>query len=186
MHEHAPSSAEALRPGASDEEIAALKRSVECDIPPALEMWLRVNNGSTAKDVRRPIPGGGISLHPHPDSLIFPGGMKFLGCKEIIVHYVDYLRIAQDIGDTEYWKPSWIPIAAQNDAPYGIILDTQSGYNPPPLLRFSEGDYPSFYLPSLCAFLQPLAGLLETGEEPGSAVEFDRYFVADGRIHWPY
>ncbi|MGJ5756649.1 cell wall assembly regulator SMI1 [Streptomyces puniciscabiei] len=184
LREHAPVSAEALQPGASDEEIATLKRRLRCEIPQALEAWLRVNNGSTAKDVRESLPGGGIALRPHRDSVIFPDGMRFLGCQEIADQYADYLHIAGDIQDDDYWKPWWIPVAAKSDGPYGIILDAQTSYDPSPLLKFREGDYPSSYLPSLTDFLRPFADLLERGEAPGTSMEYKRFFVADGRIAW--
>ncbi|WNM33664.1 SMI1/KNR4 family protein [Streptomyces sp. Li-HN-5-11] len=184
LQEHAPASAEALRPGASDEEIATLNEHLGFEVPDALEAWLRLNNGSTAKDSRKNLPGGGIALLPHRESVIFPDGMRFLGCKEIADRHANYLHIARDIGDDDYWKSPWIPIAEKGDAPYGIILDAQASHDLLPLLRFSEGDYPSFFLPSLSGFLCPLADLLETGEAPGSVMEYKRSFVADGRICW--
>jgi cell wall assembly regulator SMI1 len=110
--------------------------------------------------------------------------MRFLGCGEIADHYVDYLHIARDIQDDDYWKPWWIPFAARSDGPYGIILNAESSCDLPSLLKFREGDYPSFYVSSLTDFLRPLADLLDTGEAPGSPMEHKRFFVADGRISW--
>ncbi|WP_326665753.1 hypothetical protein [Streptomyces canus] len=75
-------------------------------IPDVLEVWLRMNNGSTAKDSEKPIPGGGTARLPHRDSIIFPDGMRFLGCKEIAGRHAEYLHIARDIGDGDYWKTS--------------------------------------------------------------------------------
>jgi cell wall assembly regulator SMI1 len=184
LQEHAPASAEALRPGASDEEIATLNERLGFEIPDILEAWLRMNNGSTAKDSRKAIPGGGIALLPHPDSMIFPGSMRFLGCKEIADEHADYLHIARDIGDDEYWKSPWIPIMEKSDGPYGIILNSETFSDPLPLLRFREGDYPSPFLSSLSEFLRPLADLLNTGEAPDSAMEYERFVVTDGRICW--
>ncbi|WP_369030837.1 SMI1/KNR4 family protein [Streptomyces adonidis] len=181
---HAPASAEALRPGASDEEIAGLNENLGFEIPTVLETWLRMNNGSTAKDSAKPIPGGGISLLPHRDSVIFPGGMRFLGCKEMAGRHAEYLHIAQDIGDDEYWQSPWIPIMEKSDGPYGVILDAQNPPGPPPLLTFSEGDFPSFFLPSLDDYLRPLSDLLETGSAPGSVMEHERFTVTDGRLRW--
>lgn len=184
LRRNAPASAEALRPGASDEEIARLNEELGFDVPDVLEVWLRLNNGSTAKDSEKPIPGGGTALLPHPDSVIFPGGMRFLGCKEIADWHAEYLHIARDIGDDDYWKSQWIPVMEQSDAPYGIILDAQNPPGSPPLLRFSEGDYPTSFLPSLGDFLRPLSDLLETGQAPGSAVTHERFTVAEGRLRW--
>ncbi|MFF9028703.1 SMI1/KNR4 family protein [Streptomyces iakyrus] len=184
LRRNAPASAETLRPGASDEEIARLDAALGFDIPDVLEVWLRLNNGSTAKDSEKPIPGGGTALLPHRDSVVFPGGMRFLGCKEIAHRHAEYLYIARDIGDDEYWKSPWIPVMEQSDAPYGIILDAQNPSGPPPLLRFSEGDYPTSFLPSLGDFLRPLSDLLETGQAPGSVMAHERFTVAEGRLRW--
>jgi hypothetical protein len=63
-----------------------------------------------------------------------------------------------------------------SDGPYGILLDTQNSSGSPSLLSFSEGDYPSSCLPSLGAYLQPLADLLESDGAPS---------VTEGRIRWP-
>ncbi|MER6425100.1 SMI1/KNR4 family protein [Streptomyces sp. NPDC001137] len=183
LRKRAPASAEALRPGASDEEIARLNEQLGFEIPAVLEIWLRLNNGSTAKDSAKPIPGGGIARLPHRDSIIFPGGMRFLGCKEIANRRAEYLHISQDIGDSDYWKSPWLPIMEKSDTPHGIILDAQNPHGSP-LLKFREGDYPSFFLASLGDFLHPLSDLLETGEAPESVMEYERFSVAEGRICW--
>ncbi|MDQ0908475.1 hypothetical protein QFZ22_004460 [Streptomyces canus] len=157
------------------EEVARLNESLGFEIPDVLEVWLRMNNGSTAKDSERPIPGGGIARLPHRDSVIFPDGMRFLGCREMADQHAEYLHIARDIGDGDYWKVPWIPIMEKSDGPYGILLDRQNPPGSPSLLSYSEGDYPSSHLPSLGAFLQPLADLLESGGAPS---------VTEGRICW--
>ncbi|KUN73331.1 hypothetical protein AQJ46_08980 [Streptomyces canus] len=184
LRRNAPVSAEALRPGASDEEIARLNEELGFDIPDVLEVWLRMNNGSTAKDSAKPIPGGGTARLPHRDSIVLPGGMRFLGCEDVARRRSEYLHIAQDIGDDEYWRPSWIPVMEKSDGPYGVILDAQNAPGPPPLLTFDEGDYPTFFLPSLEDFLRPLADLLETGSAPGSVMEHERFTVTDERLRW--
>ena len=184
LRSNAPASAEALRPGASDEEIAHLEEELGFEIPDVLEVWLRMNNGSTAKDSAKPIPGGGTARLPHRDSIVLPGGMRFLGCEEVARRRAEYLHIAQDIGDAEYWRPSWIPVMEKSDGPYGVILDARNPPGPPPLLTFDEGDYPSFFLPSLEDFLRPLADLLETSSAPGSVMEHERFTVTDERLRW--
>ncbi|MFE0382776.1 SMI1/KNR4 family protein [Streptomyces bungoensis] len=186
LRDHAPASAEVLRPGATDEEIATLTHRLGFEIPEALAAWLRVNNGSTAKDVRKPLTGGGVALLPHRDSAIFPDDMRFLGCREIAEQHANYLHIAQGIGDDEYWKPQWIPIAEKGDGPYGIILSADTSSSSLPLLKFREGDYPGLFVSSLTEFLRPLADLLETGQAPGTVMEYERFSVADGRIDWSY
>ena len=84
LEENAPASAQALNPPAAEADIRELRDSLGCQVPEALETWLRLNNGSTAKDSRISIPGG-VRLTPHLDSKIFPGGEVFLDCQSIVV-----------------------------------------------------------------------------------------------------
>jgi cell wall assembly regulator SMI1 len=181
---HAPASAEALRPPAANEDIDRLNEHLGFEIPGVLEAWLRMNNGSSAKDATQPIPGGGVALIPHLDSLLFPVGRAFHGCKEIARRHGNYLHIAQDIDDEDYWKPEWLPVVETSDAPYGLILDSGPPGGNTPVLRFSEGSYPAPYLPSLGDLLRPMADLLEHGEAPGTVMEHQRFAVTDRRLDW--
>lgn len=86
LEEHAPASAQALNPPATDADIQRLSDHLRFRLPQALETWLRQNNGSTAKDSTTAVPGG-FRLVPHVDSRIFPGGEVFLDCQSIINHH---------------------------------------------------------------------------------------------------
>ncbi|MFJ9121354.1 SMI1/KNR4 family protein [Streptomyces sp. NPDC102394] len=184
LRKHAPASAEALRPGAIDEEITQLNERLGFEIPAVLEAWLRLSNGSTAKDTTEPLPGGGRRIDPHIDSLILPGNYAFRSCEEIWNKYRFYLRSAEELGDEEYWKPSWLPVAEAFDSPDGLIVVAGESADDAPLLRFAEYYHPSHYLPSLSAYLIAVADLLEHGEAPGTAMERQRFAVVDGRLDW--
>ncbi|MFQ6200349.1 SMI1/KNR4 family protein, partial [Streptomyces sp. NPDC000405] len=142
LEEHAPASAQALNPPATDADIQRLSDHLGFRLPQALETWLRQNNGSTAKDSTTAVPGG-LRLVPHVDSRIFPGGEVFLDCQSIIDHHGNDLRIADDIGDEEWWMPSWIPVLAETDAHYGLILDAGQQDESVPVLAYRETDYPT-------------------------------------------
>lgn len=171
---NAPASVQALRPPATDADIDRLNEYLGFEIPDVLEAWLRVNNGSTAKDSKRPIPGGGTALIAHVDSVIFPDGKVFHGCEEIMRQHAEYLHMARDMGDEDYWKPSWIPIVEKSDAPYGFILDAEQREGISPILSFSESSYPTPYASSLSGLLTPVAEVLEHGEATAT----------DGRVNW--
>lgn len=184
LRKHAPASAEALRPGATGEEISRLNERLGFEIPDVLEAWLRLNNGSTSKDTTQPLPGGGWRVDPHIDSLVLPGNYAFRSCEEIWNKYRFYLRSAEEMGDEEYWKPSWIPVAEAFDSPDGLIVVAEDSAPDAPLLRFAEYYHPSPYLPSLSGYLVSVADLLEHGEAPGTAMEGQRFDVVDGRLDW--
>ncbi|MFE3858091.1 SMI1/KNR4 family protein [Streptomyces griseorubiginosus] len=184
LRNHAPASAEALRPGATDEEISRLNEGLGFEIPDVLEAWLRLNNGSTSKDRTESLPGGGRRIYPHIDSLVLPGNYAFRSCEEIWNKYRFYLSSAEDLGDDGYWKPSWIPVAEAFDSPDGIIVVGEDPAGATPLLRFAEYYHPSPYLPSLSGYLASVADLLEHGEAPGTAMERQRFDVVDGRLEW--
>jgi cell wall assembly regulator SMI1 len=184
LRKHAPASAEALRPGATDEDISRLNEGLGFEIPDVLEAWLRLNNGSTAKDTTEPLPGGGRRIYPHIDSLVLPGNYAFRSCEEIWNQYRFYLGNAEELGDEECWKPSWIPVAEAFDSPDGLIVVAEDSAGAAPLLQFAEYYHPSPYLPSLSGYLASVADLLEHGEAPGTAMERQRFDVVDGRLDW--
>ncbi|MFF3243839.1 SMI1/KNR4 family protein [Streptomyces sp. NPDC002870] len=184
LEANAPVSAQALKPPATNEDIDRLNEYLGFEIPDVLDAWLRMNNGSTAKDSTAPISGGGMALISHAGSLIFPDGEVFLGCEEIMRRHAEYLQIASSIDDEDYWKRSWIPVVEKSDAPYGFLLDAERRGESAPVLRFGEGDYPEVCLPSLSGLLCPIADVLEHGEAAGSLMAYRRATVTDGRIEW--
>jgi cell wall assembly regulator SMI1 len=183
LEENAPASAQALNPPATDADMRELRDSLGCQVPEVLEVWLRCNNGSTAKDGRTAIPGGG-RLTPHLDSKIFPGGEMFLDCRSIVDRYQNNLRVAEDIGDEDWWEPSWIPVLAEADAHYGLILDAGQRDESVPVLAYRETDYPKRYASSLEELLAGVADMLEHGRGDGGLTRGRRASVQDGRVVW--
>ncbi|MEV7392872.1 SMI1/KNR4 family protein [Streptomyces sp. NPDC091215] len=183
MENNAPSSAGALNPPAGDEDISRLRSALGGDIPDVLEVWLRMNNGSTAKDRREPISGG-FRVVRHPDSAVFPLGKAFLSSREMIAHRADYLHIAAEIGDEDYWQPSWIPVIEALDAPYGFLLDMKGEGNSFPVLSFSEGSYPRPYAPSLAHALTAVANAINHGTGSDFSLSGTAATAVDGRITW--
>ncbi|MFJ8060954.1 SMI1/KNR4 family protein [Streptomyces sp. NPDC096142] len=191
LERNAPASARALNPPATEVDIQHLNHSLGFHIPEPLETWLRLNNGSTAKDSRIPIPGG-FQLIPHVGSSMFPGGEVFLDCQSTINRYRDYLRIAHDIGDEDWWKPSWIPVLAAADGHYGVILDAGQTDGSIPVLAYRETAYAKVYASSLEQLLTGVADVLEHGQgnsalngQGNSALTRGyRVSVQDERVVW--
>ncbi|WP_405476172.1 SMI1/KNR4 family protein [Streptomyces sp. NBC_00009] len=142
----------ALSPGATDERLGALSGTLQCELPAVLETLLRLNDGSTAKNRREGLPGGGVAVITDPDCAILDG-MELLGSQEIVKRYREYLAYAE--GDPNYWKPNWIPIIQSQDAPYGFLLAVADGGVS--VMEFSEGSYPTAVEWSLAELLGKLA-----------------------------
>jgi cell wall assembly regulator SMI1 len=183
LETNAPASAQALNPPATDADIRHLNDILGFRIPQALESWLRLNNGSTAKDSKAPIPGG-FQLIPHIDSSIFPGGEVFLDCQRIFDQHQDCLRIADDIGDEDWWKPSWIPVLAKADAHYGLLLKAGQQDGAASLLAYRETDYAKHFTSSLGELLTAVADALEHVQENTPLTRGYRASVHDGRLLW--
>ncbi|MCW8103149.1 SMI1/KNR4 family protein [Streptomyces tauricus] len=185
LQSNAAASAQALNPPATDTDIQHLNDSLGFRIPQVLETWLRLNNGSSAKDSRIPIPGG-FQLVPHLDSKIFPGGEVFLDCQSIIDRHQQFLRIADGIEDDDWWKPSWIPVLAETDAHYGLLLDVGHADEsaPVPVLAYRETDYATHYASSLGHVLNAVANALEDRREGGVLTHGRHASVKDGRVIW--
>ncbi|MGW3635901.1 SMI1/KNR4 family protein [Streptomyces sp. NPDC005122] len=183
LRDRAPANAGALNPPATDADIERLNTSLGFRVPRGLETWLRLNNGSTARDFRTPIPGG-FQLFRHLDSPIFPAGMVCLDCGSSIDHHRQFLRIADDIGDTDYWNPSWIPVLAAADGHYGLLLDAGRADGNGMVLYYSETEYAKFHAASLGQVLNAVADALE-GRHGGSVLTRGRHaHVQDGRVVW--
>ncbi len=183
LEAHAPASAQALNAPATAADLRELRDGLGYDIPGDLEAWLRLNNGSTAKDSSTPVPGG-TRPAPHPDSALFPGGEVFLDCRSITTLYRNNIRIADEIGDTDWWAPSWIPIVAQPDSHHGLVLDTGQGRGADPVLAYHETDYPKPHAASLEEVLTGVADMLEHGDGDGLLTRGYEATVQDGRVVW--
>ncbi|MGW7008839.1 SMI1/KNR4 family protein [Streptomyces sp. NPDC054933] len=141
LQHNAPTSAQALRPGAGASDLRALADALGFEVPPHLRAWLSLNNGSTANWAYVQIPGG-TRIDQTPDAGIFPGGKVFLDCQSIARQYTEHLHLSRELGDEGEWEPQWIPVVELGDAPYGYAIDA-SGPPDAPLVEYGEGSLPS-------------------------------------------
>ncbi|MFJ3880808.1 SMI1/KNR4 family protein [Streptomyces sp. NPDC090077] len=183
LEDHAPASAEALNPPAADADILRLNDSLGFPVPEPLEAWLRLNNGSTARDSKTPISGG-YQLNQHRDSLIFPGGAAFLDCRRIIENHQQFLAIAHDIDDEDWWKPTWIPVVAYFDGHNGLALESETHDATLPVLSYSESDYAKTYASSLGEVLTAMANTLEHNTPGNALTRGYQASIQDGRVFW--
>ncbi|MEU1417651.1 SMI1/KNR4 family protein [Streptomyces sp. NPDC005731] len=133
---NAPSTAQALRGPATDEDIAGLRDALGFEVPDVLEALLRANNGSGAKDTTQTLPNGRVVPVNHVDSVIFPFGKVLLGCEEIVEARAQMLDMAQEAEG--YWEPHLIPVIWDFErAYYGYALDASgsSGFR---VLHYAE------------------------------------------------
>lgn len=130
--------------------IDAAEEDMGTRLPPELQAWLLLNNGSTAKDVLE-----GCLYQPHPDSVFLPGDNVFLDLGQVVDEYRDLLAGGAD------WQPGWIPFAQQSDTPYGYFLDAGAGSVQAPVMYFAEATLPKLAFPSLADFLEAMADALE-------------------------
>ncbi|MBD0708610.1 MULTISPECIES: SMI1/KNR4 family protein [unclassified Streptomyces] len=183
LEAHAPGNTAVLRPPASDEDLRLLEEALGFAVPGDLVAWLRRNNGGTALDHRVPLPEGGHRYVPHPHSAFLPRGEVFLDCESIGLLYRRNRRIAVDIDDEDWWRPSWIPVTAVPDAHVGMLLDTAHGGDSPPVLAFHEPEYASARAPSLGPCLTGIAEALERGEATPATGGY-RPVARDGLLDW--
>ncbi|MGW6882630.1 SMI1/KNR4 family protein [Streptomyces goshikiensis] len=183
LQSNAPISAGALGPPATNAEIQHLSHALGFSVPAQLEAWLRLNNGSTAKDSRTPIPGGN-ALKIDRDAIIFPESGIFLDSKRIADSCQNFLQIAADIADEDWWKPTWIPITGHFDGHAGLILDIGPDGSECQILRYSESNFAKPLSVSLGGVLTGMADVLEMGSSSNSTVQGYRPTVEDGRLLW--
>ena len=107
---NAPASAQVLGGPATDEDIAGLREALGFEVPDVLDELLRMNNGSTAKDVMRSFPSGRVVPVRHRDAAIFPDGKILLGSTEIAKEYVKWRRTEEENGLDGYWSACWVPV----------------------------------------------------------------------------
>ncbi|MCT9104894.1 SMI1/KNR4 family protein [Streptomyces mirabilis] len=171
---NAPSTAEALRGPATDEDIASLRDALGFEVPDVLEALLRTNNGSGAKDTTQPLPNGRVVLLKHVDSAIFPFSKVLLGCEEIVATRARLLDMAQEAEG--YWQPHLIPVVWDF---YGYALDTSgsSGFR---VLRYAEVS-PNETEPttSLGELLRSVADGMDRG-----SWDVQRPQVVNGSLRW--
>ncbi|MEU2243837.1 SMI1/KNR4 family protein [Streptomyces sp. NPDC018338] len=163
LENNAPTTALALGPPATGDAVRLLEESLGFPVPEELNAWLRLNDGSTVLDT---------------ESCIFPTAEVFLDCRAIADRYRNSLRVAKEIGDEDWWRPSWIPVTAA-DGHYGLLLDATTGA----VLAYTETDDPRRYAPSPGLWLTAVADSLESGVADRLTRGF-RPVVRDGRLVW--
>ncbi|MFD7947784.1 hypothetical protein ACFV5K_33515, partial [Streptomyces sp. NPDC059744] len=87
-------------------------------------------------------------------------------------------------GEPDWWKPSWIPVLAEADAHYGMILEAGQGDGTAPLLTYRETDYAKDFASSLGELLTAVADVLEHGQENTALTRGYRASVHDARLVW--
>jgi hypothetical protein len=166
LTEHAPASAGALRPGASEEEIAAVEETLGVYVPAELKALWGLNAGVDNVD------GAGFLLKNW--ALMTPDS--------VISFYRMQMMFQQRDGNDEFtmWKPSWIPVCSFGaaDVAFGLYLDTTGGE----LWQWSRyGDVrsePDFR--SLAVFLEEMADALEAPSLAG----LPRPGLVEGGLSW--
>ncbi|MFG2345620.1 SMI1/KNR4 family protein [Streptomyces phaeochromogenes] len=166
LTEYAPASAGALRPGASEAELAGLEETLGVGVPAELKALWGLNAGVDNVD------GAGFLLRNW--ALMTPDS--------VISFYRMQMGIQQRDGNDEFtvWKPSWIPVCSFGaaDVAFGLYLDTRGGE----LWRWSRyGDVraePEFR--SVTVLLEEMADALEAPSlaglpEPG---------LVEGGLSW--
>lgn len=172
---NAPVSAQALRGPATDEDIEGLREALGFEVPAVLEALLRMNDGSTAKDTTKTLPHGRVVPDRHLDSVIFPYGKVFLGCKEITERRAQLMASTQEAEG--YWNPSLIPVIWDFEGGYyGYALDA-SGFQ---VLEYAEvGPGETDPTRTLGELLESLASGMT-----GGSWDVQRAVVESGRLGW--
>ncbi|GHE61417.1 MULTISPECIES: SMI1/KNR4 family protein [Streptomyces] len=158
LRQHAPATAEILRPGASEEEIAAFQQALGVRAPAELKaLWRRC---------------AGVSAETDDDVSFMLGNhapMRFEGIDWV---YRQYMASQRSVGNDEFpiWRPAWIPFCSYGATDYasGLLMDAETGrvqyWN-----RYGERT-PAFE--SLTVYLEDMADILEApalsgGTKPG-------------------
>ncbi|AEY85565.1 hypothetical protein SHJG_0287 [Streptomyces hygroscopicus subsp. jinggangensis 5008] len=117
LAEYAPPSYAALKPGASDDEIAALEEALGVGAPEELKALWRLSAGEDG------VAGSGLML----------GNWALMPLDAVIEVYRMQMRFQEENGEDEdalvLWKPSWIPFCSFNpdDTVYGLYLNGETG-----------------------------------------------------------
>lgn len=117
LAEYVPPSYAALRPGASDNEIAALAEALGVNVPEELEALWRLSAGEDG------VEGSGLML----------GDWALMPLDAVIEVHRMQMGFQEEHGENEdtlvRWKPSWIPFCSfsPDDTVYGLYLDGETG-----------------------------------------------------------
>ncbi|WP_189959508.1 SMI1/KNR4 family protein [Streptomyces violascens] len=167
LAEYAPPSYAALKPGASDNEIAALEQTLGAGVPEELKALWRLSAGEDGVD------GSGLML----------GDWTLMPLDAVIEVYQMQMRFQEASGEDEdalvLWKPSWIPFCSFNpsDTAYGLYMNGETGE----VCKWTRfGDREREY-ESLPAYLELMAVSLEA---PLAAAGPEKPGMRGGALMW--
>lgn len=146
MAAHRPALYARLKPGATDKEIAALRRGLGIAPPEELLALLRWRNGQAA------------------DAPAFQHNRALCGTAEILSDRQMYRELLA-AGDIEHWNDGWIPFMRSwgGDVLCIDAAGTRRGVPGELFIRTSDDEEYSPDYPSLRAWLQVFVETLETG-----------------------
>ncbi|MEV1025886.1 SMI1/KNR4 family protein [Streptomyces sp. NPDC050264] len=145
LRRYAPATREALRPGAGEEEIAALQQTLGVRVPAGLKaLW-----GRCAGVYR--MPGAGFLLDQR----------ALMPLDAVVTVYREKMAQEKEDGDGEFqfWRAAWIPFCSfgVDDLVYGLCLDAETGR----LLTWSRFYGHDVAYESLTTYLEEMADILE-------------------------
>ncbi|MYT69620.1 MULTISPECIES: SMI1/KNR4 family protein [unclassified Streptomyces] len=164
LHRNAPATAALLRPGATDDELAAFERELGVRIPAGLKALWRRCPGMTAVD--------GVGA----DFLL--GRWAPMTFDAVLETYRMQMGMRVTMDEYVSWRPSWIPFASfgAHDTLYGLCLDAETGK----IWKWTEIAERTLVHPSLSVYLEDMADALDLPDlTPGAPPR-----VREGALVW--
>ncbi|MFJ7626738.1 SMI1/KNR4 family protein [Streptomyces sp. NPDC097595] len=165
LAEYTPQSYAALRPGASDDDIAALEAALGAEVPEELKAVWQLSAGEDG------VNGSGLML----------GDWALMPLDAVAEVHRRQMEIEKELGDEgpAFWEPAWIPFCSYgpDDTVYGLYLDGRTGA----VHRWTRyGDRDREY-ESLPAYLDLMAISLEA---PLTAAGPEKPGMLNGALVW--
>ncbi|MGQ4485432.1 SMI1/KNR4 family protein [Streptomyces sp. SAS_281] len=167
LADYTPPSYASLRPGASDDDIAALEATLGADVPDELTALWRLSAGEDG------VNGAGLML----------GDRALMPLDAVAEVHRRQMEVQEEVGSGEdlpaFWEPSWIPFCSYrpDDTVSGLYLDGRTGgvyrWN-----RYGERDWEYKSLP---AYLELMAISLEA---PLTAAGPEKPGMLNGALVW--
>ncbi|WP_330310730.1 SMI1/KNR4 family protein [Streptomyces sp. NBC_00523] len=167
LAEYTPPSYAALRPGASDDELARLETVLGVEVPEELKAVWRLSAGEDG------VNGSGLML----------GDWALMPLDAVAEVHRRQTEIQEEVGGgeeiTPFWEPAWIPFCSRNphDTVSGLYLDGRTG-EVRRWTRYGERDREYASLP---AFLELMAISLEA---PLTAAGPEKPGMLHGALVW--
>ncbi|MEU8892539.1 SMI1/KNR4 family protein [Streptomyces sp. NPDC048442] len=171
LAEYVPPSYAALKPGACDDEMAALEEALGVSVQEELKALWRLSAGEDG------VHGSGLML----------GGWALMPLDAVIEVYQMQMRFQEESGEDDIedqdspvlWQPSWIPFCSFNpdDTVYGLYLNGETG-EVCQWTRYGEREREYESLP---AYLELMAVSLEA---PMAAAGPEKPGMRDGALVW--